>query len=207
MNMYKASFQETQEKKWTRREKTVAVTAAFAILIMAVAMVQNQQYYLHLYEGIGVNRQADRGLIIQGHLRILVKRGGSDRFVLAWSEHNLITNEGRLYVCDQIGGTSGTAADYIAVGTGSGGGVGDSDLQTQFSTRQQGTFAEPVAYNWTITTTFAAGFFDGEVITEAGTFDAATTGNILSYQDFTGITLTAADSLQVVFEFMVTDAG
>jgi hypothetical protein len=135
---------------------------------------------------------------------VYVMRGGESTFTLAWSEHNFLTDEGRLYICDQIGGTSGTAADYIAVGTGTGGGVGDTDLQTQFSTRQQGTFAEPVAYNWTITTTFAAGFFDGEVITEAACFDAAAVGNMLNYQDFSGITLSAADSLQVQFEFIVT---
>ena len=175
----------------------VALVASFGIM----AMQQGQLYELSLQEPFDVEGEATP---VKGHLTVSVLREGETVWEVYWSEHNVITNEGKLYICDQIGGTYGTAADYIGVGTGTGGGVGDTDLQTQFSTRQQGTFAEPVAYNWTITTTFAAGFFAGETITEAACFDAATTGNMLNYQDFTGITLQAGDSLQVQFEFQVS---
>jgi hypothetical protein len=154
-----------------------------------------------LQEGIGLNKQNEP--TIHGHLKVLVMRGGESTFTLAWSEHNVITNAGRNQIRDQIGGTAGNAFDYIAIGSGSGGDASSTTLVTE-EFRAQGTYAEPTDYNWTITYTWTAGTFSGETITEAGCLNAAAAGILLNYQDFTGITLSASDSLQVQFEFMVT---
>lgn len=189
-----------------QEKKRIVVTAMLmAILVGAVAYAaMGQAYNRGFSDGLGVNREEPA---LYGHLSIFVMRGDSQVWSLVWSHENLITDAGRLDICDYIGGTAGNAFDWIQVGTGTGGNAASTALATPFSTRQQGTFAEPVAYNWTITYTFGASFFDGEVITEAAVFNAVTGDTMLNYQEFSGITLSAADSLQVQFEFMITDAG
>jgi len=136
-------------------------------------------------------------------MTVWVMRGDSQQWQLAWSEHNVITNVGKDAIRDQIGGTATGAFHHLAIGTGSGGGVGSTTLVTEFA-RAEGTYAEPVSYNFTITYTWIAGSFSGQTITEAGCLNLASGGILLNYQDFTGITLTAADSLQVEFEFMIS---
>lgn len=189
-------------------KKKVAVTLLLMALVIStvISLAMQHGYQVGFNEGLGVNRQDEP--TIYGHLTVLIKRGGSDKWILAHSEHNLITNVGRLDICDYLGATAGASFDYIGVGTGTGGTAGSTDLVTPFSTRGQGTFAEPVAYNFTITYTFPAGFFNGETIKEYGVFNAITGGTMLSYQDdAVGDTLSSADSLQVIFEYMITDAG
>jgi len=193
-----------------QEKKKVVVTAVLvAILVGAVAYASmGHAYRVGFNEGFGVNRTDGDGPTLHGQLTVLVKYGGSQEWEFFYSGENLITNAGRLVLCNHIGDSATTMFDYIGVGTGSGGTVTSTDLVTPFSTRQQGTYADPTDYNWTITTTFAAGFFDGEVITEYGCFNAATGVTMLSYQDESpGKTLSSADSLQVIFEYMITDAG
>ena len=192
----------------TNRKKLVVSALMLAILVGAVGYAAiGQAYQIGLNEGLGVNRDSDVPTI-HGHLTVWVRRGDSQVWILAFSAHNLITNYGRNATREYLGEANGAAFDYIEVGTGTGGGAGDNALQTPYSTRQQGTYSDTAtAYNWTITTTFAAGFFGGETITEAGCFNASTSGTMFNYQDFSGITLSASDSLQVQFEYMVTDAG
>lgn len=191
-----------------QNKKKVVVTVLMASIIIGAAVyaAMGHAYQVGFNDGLGVNRDGD-GPTLHGYLTVLVKRGDSQEWAFILSKHNLITNAGRLDICDYIGATAGASFDYIGVGTGEGGTAASTDLVTPFSTRAQGTFAEPCAYNWTITYTFAAGFFSGQNITEYGVFNAATTGTMLSYQDDSGTVLSSADSLQVQFEYMVTDAG
>lgn len=175
--------------------------------IMAMTFDAGRQYEKHLDESLGVNRQTE-GSTLTGHIYVYVMRGDSQVWSLAHSEGNLITNVGRNATRDYLGGTAGASFDYIGVGTGTGGGAGSEALVTPFSTRQQGTYDDTaVAYNFTITTTFAAGFFSDTTITESAVFNASSSGIMLNYQSFSGIVLSAADSLQVIFEFMISDAG
>lgn len=188
-----------------RKEKIGVSALALSLLCVSLLAVglyvnQGQLYERYLSEHSGLDSEVKT---VSGHLTVLVLREGETDWQLAWSEHNVITNAGKNQIRDQIGGTAGAAFDYIAIGTGSGGGVSSTALVTEF-TRQQGTYAEPVDYNWTITYTFGAGTFSGTTITEAGCLNAAASGTLLNYQDFTGITLQSGDSLQVQFEFMVS---
>ena len=131
-----------------------------------------------------------------------IMREGESSFSLAYQEHNVITNAGRTALRPYIGQTPGNPFNYIGIGTGTGGGVGSTDLVTPFL-RAQGTYATPSAYNFTITYTWVAGTFSGQTITEAALFNAASGPTMFNYQSFTGITLQSGDSLQVQFNVQV----
>ena len=157
----------------------------------------------HLDEQMALNNQ-DNGV---GASVYWYKNG---QFVYA--EHNLVCNIGLNDTAHHIGdqtwvnnNATTNAFQWIAIGIGTGGGAGDNTLQSE-SFRALGTFAvvTSVNGNWTITYTWSAGTFAGEVITEAGVFNDATTGNQLNYQSFTGITLQSGDSLQVQFMYQVS---
>ena len=139
---------------------------------------------------------------VSGRVTVYVIRDGVKDFWFA--SDNVITNVGRNLARDQIGGTPLAVFDYVEVGTGTGGGASSTALVTPFSTRQQGTYTDVTDYEWEITTTFAAGFFDGEDITEFGCFNAASGPSLFSYVSDAGRVLTAADSLQVIWEYTIT---
>ena len=139
---------------------------------------------------------------VSGRVTVYVIRNDVKDFWFA--SDNVITNVGRNLARDQIGGTPIAVFDYVEVGTGSGGGASSTALVTPFSTRQQGTYTDVTDYEWEITTTFAAGFFDGEDITEFGCFNAASGPSLFSYVSDAGRVLTAADSLQVIWEYTIT---
>ena len=191
-------------------KKKVVVTVLMVSIIIGAAVyaAMGHAYRVGFNDGFGVNRADGDEPTLHGQLTVLVLYGGSEEWEFVYSSENLITNAGRLVLCNHISDVANTMFDYIQVGTGTGGSATSTDLVTPFSTRQQGTYADPVDYNWTITTTFAAGFFNGENITEYGVFNAATGVTMLSYQeDAAGKILSSADSLQVIFEYMITDAG
>jgi len=116
--------------------------------------------------------------------------------------HNVITNAGRTALRGHIGDTPVAVWDYIAIGTGSGGGVGSTTLVTE-AFRAQGTYAIAGSYNFTITYEWAAGTFSGETITEAGVLNAAAAGTLLNYDDGFSRTLQSTDALEVIVNFQV----
>lgn len=128
------------------------------------------------------------------------KRNGE--FFSAWSFANVITNAARTALRGHIGDTTVAVWDYIAIGTGSGGGVGSTTLVTEFD-RQQGTYATVSSYNFTITYEWAASSFDGDTITECGVLNAVAAGTLLNYDDSFSRTLELTDSLEVVVNFQV----
>ena len=161
-----------------------------------------QAYEKGLTEGMGLNRLAPFESTVYWY-----KNG---QFVYA--EHNVITyvglNATRWYLSDQgtvNNNASTNAFRWIGIGSGSGGGASSTTLQTE-EFRAAATFAlvGGVNGNWTLTYTWTAGTFSGETITEAGVFNAAASGILLNYQDFSGITLQSTDSLQVQFMFQVS---
>ena len=175
-------------KRWKRRQ---LVAFGFSMLLIA-----------GFASFVGYQLGYENSMHVDGRVTVYVTRDGQKEF---WfSSDNVITNVGRNLARDQIGGTPIAVFDYVAVGTGSGGGVGSTALITPFSTRQQGTYTDVTDYEWEITTTFAAGFFDGEDITEFGCFNAASGPSLFSYVSDAGRVLTAADSLQVIWEYTIT---
>ena len=135
----------------------------------------------------------------------LVLRGSDGRIKARRKVHNVITDVGRAYVIDMLNLASRpTIATFIGIGTGAtAAAAADTALQTEVGTRQNGSpGTQPTAYTDRIIVTFAAANGTGN-ITEAGRFDAVTTGLLVARTVFTAINKTASDSLQITYDLTV----
>jgi len=172
----------------------IALVAMFGIF----AYNQGQLYQQYLNEDIGMQKVPFGAYMTL----IVIKPDGSS--YIAWEGHNVLTTVGLNASRIQIAGTATAAFDYIAIGTGTGQGAGHNALATEVFRAQGATdFVTTAAGNWTVTYTWPATTFSGQSITEAGCFNASSGGVMLNVQSFSAIPLTAADSLQVTFEFMI----
>jgi len=190
--MEERHLEEEITKDKSKRLKRRQIVAFAVSMVLVMGFVGFVAYELGQSNSFGIT----------GRVTVYVIRDDVKEF---WfSSDNVITNVGRNLARDQIGGTPIAVFDWVETGTGSGGGVGSTALTTPFSTRQQGTYTDVTDYEWEITTTFAAGFFDGEDITEFGCFNAASGPSLFSYVTDGGRVLTAADSLQVIWEYSIT---
>lgn len=175
---------------------------AIALLVGNFWLIAEQQAKIHQYESelgdvIPLGGELDWGATFYFyHYRngVLI---GED------SHSNVITNAARSALRGHIGDTTVNVWNYIAIGTGSGGGVGSTTLVTEFS-RYQGAYATVGSYNFTIDFTWTAGNFSGQTITEYGVLNAAAAGTLLNYDDsISRGPLLAADSLQVTVNFQI----
>lgn len=181
----------------------IFLSALVMLLGLGVANLMGQAYQKGLHEGMELNKdEPDFGASVYWY-----KNG---EFVFA--AHNVMCYLGLNDTAHLIGdntwvnsNATTTAYRWIAIGEGTGQGASDNVLSSE-SFRASGTFAVigGVNGNWTITYTWTAGTFSGETITEAGVFNDGTTGNMLNVQSFSGITLSASDSLEVEFMFQAS---
>lgn len=122
---------------------------------------------------------------------------------MAFGTATVFTNSGRAIVTNRIIG-AGTEPKYIGIGTGATGAartavVADTALSTEVETRANGTGTR-VTTNVTNDTYQTVGTVTAtalRAVDEAGTFDAATTGNIAVSATFGVVTLQTGDSLQI----------
>lgn len=115
---------------------------------------------------------------------------------------DIFTDVGETLVADYVDGTASAPTNwYIGWGTGAGTAAkGDTTLFTEVGTRQTATESQPAAnQNRFVATLTSSG---ANTITNAGVFDASTSGNMLLKSDFTGIPL--ADTEQIEFTFTIT---
>lgn len=122
----------------------------------------------------------------------------------------VLTTAGKGIVTNRIknGDTGATEPKYIAWGTGAGtSAVGDTTLFTEASeSRTSGTSTRTTTsetndtYQVSGTITASA----GKTITNAGLFDASTSGNIFLKGDFTGIALNTGDAISFTFSINFT---
>lgn len=200
-------------RKWTRKDKMQAVAIGL-IFVVATAGILLQNYQINqlnsrnaelqetINELILINDQnSNDSADFFATVYYTVKTHGE--VVFTASDHNLITDAGRTALRGHIGDTAVAVWDYIGIGTGTGGTTASTDVVTPYSTRGQGTYATVGSFNFSITYEFAAGFFSGQTITEAGCFNGATGNTMLSYDDSFSRTLYASDSLEIVFMFQV----
>ena len=114
----------------------------------------------------------------------------------------LLVNTGRAVVTNRING-GGTNPQYVAWGTGAGTtAAADTTLFTETGTRVSGT-ASQVTTSTTNDTFQVVGTLtsgSSQTITNAGLFDASTSGNLFVKGDFTGIALNNGDSIQFTFK-------
>lgn len=124
----------------------------------------------------------------------------------------VFTDAGKAITTDRVknGATGATEPNYVAWGTGAGtAAVGDTTLFTEASeTRVAGTSTQETTsvtndtYQVIGTLTCAGA---GKTITNAGLFDAITTGNLYMKGDFTGIPLNIGDAIQFTMSVQYTD--
>lgn len=120
----------------------------------------------------------------------------------------VLTNAGRAIATNLVSGLGGTVPKYIAWGTGAGTAVvTDTTLFTEASeSRVDGTVSR-VTTSVTNDTFQVAGTLtvagSGKTITNAGTFDASTSGNLFIKGDFTGIALGVGDSIAFTIKWQL----
>lgn len=111
----------------------------------------------------------------------------------------VFTNAGKAIVTNRLKG-SGTEPNYCAIGTGAGtAAVGDTTLFTEVETRVAGTSTQQqtTVPNDTYQVIGTISITATRGITNAGLFDAVSSGNLLIKGDFTTINLVSGDSIQI----------
>ena len=113
----------------------------------------------------------------------------------------LLVNSGKAVVTNRIKG-SGTEPSYVAWGTGAGTTAADTTLFTEVGTRVSGTSTQVTTTTTNDTYQVVGTQTAGTTlsITNAGLFDAITSGNLFVKGDFSTISLTSGDSIQFTFK-------
>ena len=114
----------------------------------------------------------------------------------------LLVNTGRAIITNRLN-SGGTVPQYVGWGTGAGTtGATDTTLFTEVLPRVSGTVSQVTTSTtndtFQVVATQTAG--TSETITNAGLFDASTSGNLFVKGDFTGIPLSTGDSIQFTFK-------
>ena len=114
----------------------------------------------------------------------------------------LLVNTGRAIITNRLNG-GGATPQYVGWGTGAGTtGATDTTLFTEVLPRVSGTVSQVTTSSTNDTFQVVATQTAGttETITNAGLFDASTSGNLFVKGDFTGIPLNSSDSIQFTFK-------
>lgn len=111
----------------------------------------------------------------------------------------VLVNTGKAIVTNYLAGGAATQPKYIGWGTGAGtAAITDTTLFTENGSRTTGTASQVTTTTtndtFQVVGTLTAG--SGLTITNAGTFDAASSGNLFVKGDFTGLVLASGDSIQ-----------
>jgi hypothetical protein len=111
----------------------------------------------------------------------------------------LLVNTGKAVVTNYLNGGAATQPKYVAWGTGAGTTAAtDTTLFTETGTRVSGTTTQQTTSTtndtFQVVGTLTAG--GSLTITNAGTFDASSSGNLFVKGDFTGVPLNSGDSIQ-----------
>ena len=117
----------------------------------------------------------------------------------------LLVNTGKAVVTNRIknGATGATEPSYVAWGTGTGTtAAADTTLFTETGTRTSGTSTQQTTSvtndTYQVIGTMTAG--GTLAITNAGLFDASTSGNLFVKGDFSTVNLNSGDSIQFTFK-------
>jgi len=135
---------------------------------------------------------------ITGGLK-LTGRNKSGKVLFVKRQKNLITNAGFDLICDVIGKeTQPSDITHIAIGNGTGAGVGSTALNATETHREPGTYDHTPG---TKTFTFTATFTSVVDVTQYGCLNAASNGTLLNIADFSAITV---DSLEIEVTFTLS---
>jgi len=119
----------------------------------------------------------------------------------------VLTTKGKEIIVDRILG-NGTEPKYVAWGTGAGtAAVADTTLFTEAAEARVSGTSSKVTTTTTNDTYQVVGTMtaaSGKTITNAGLFDASTSGNLFIKTDFTGVVLATSDSITFTFKCQFT---
>ena len=119
----------------------------------------------------------------------------------------VITTKGKEIVVDRILG-NGTEPKYVAWGTGAGtAAASDTTLFTESSESRTSGTSSKVTVTSTNDTYQVIGTITAtgsRTITNAGLFDASSSGNLFVKTDFTGVVLATSDSITFTFKVQFT---
>jgi hypothetical protein len=112
-------------------------------------------------------------------------------------ENNLVVDTGLDYIASRMKDATATAMSHMGLGTGTtAAAAGDTDLETLAGSREalDSTTVTDNTINYVCN--FEAGDVTG-AITEAGIFNAASSGTMLCHVVFSAVNLTSSDSISV----------
>jgi len=188
-----------------RTKAAIVVTAVVTVLLMFQFMPVKIGVIVNDTLVFGnIEYESDHQFTVSSN--IFIKVIHADGTFDEYEGSNVICDDALITLKVYISDTPGNAYLYIGVGTGSGGNAASTDLVTPYSTRGLGTYSSVSDAVFKIVYTFPATFFADTAITETGLFNAVTGVTMFNYHDFSSITLSASDSLEMTHQITLASA-
>jgi hypothetical protein len=142
-------------------------------------------------------------LKLRGNVAIVVK--DKDGKVKDSREiHNLVVSAGLEYICSRMAGTSASVMSHMAVGSGTtAASAGQTDLVSILGSREALDSTSASSNTITYTSSFEAGEGTGAV-TEAGIFNASSSGTMLCRTVFAVVNKDADDTMSITWTITLT---
>ncbi len=143
------------------------------------------------------------GAVVTGELTVVL-RDSRGRFKRRVKTSNLVVTAGKNVIADRMKSSPAKSAmSHMAVGSGTtAASAGQTALTTQTGSRKALTSTTVSGAKITYVASFNAGESTG-TITEAGVFNASSSGDMLCRSVFTAITKGASDVLQITWEVTI----
>jgi len=118
--------------------------------------------------------------------------------------HNLVVSSGLEFICSRMGGTSAGVMSHMALGSGTtAASSGQTDLVSILGSREALDSTSASSNTITYVSSFEAGEGTGAV-TEAGVFNAASSGTMLCRTVFAVVNKAADDTMSVTWTITLT---
>ena len=118
--------------------------------------------------------------------------------------HNLVVSSGLEFICSRMAGTSAGVMSHMALGSGTtAAAAGQTDLVSILGSREALDSTSASSNTITYVSSFEAGEATGAV-TEAGIFNAATSGTMLCHVIFPVVNKQADDTMSVTWTITLT---
>ena len=118
--------------------------------------------------------------------------------------HNLVVSAGLEYICSRMAGTSASVMSHMAVGSGTtAASAGQTDLVSILGSREALDSTSASSNTITYASSFEAGEGTGAV-TEAGIFNASSSGTMLCRTVFAVVNKDADDTMSITWSITLT---
>jgi len=118
--------------------------------------------------------------------------------------HNLVVSAGLEYICSRMAGTSASVMSHMAVGSGTtAASAGQTDLVSILGSREALDSTSASSNTITYVSSFEAGEGTGAV-TEAGIFNASSSGTMLCRTVFAVVNKDADDTMSITWSITLT---